>query len=228
MNWPNNVASVPHRRQTSKPKKVAPKTLRQTTQEQITTMAADLVYLGIAADETEGTVEHLYHTALRAIGKYPLCVLFYHQGTSRQSTTTGHRSLRMLRSLVMLQTMRILSHADTTAVGANFVPIGFNGKTCTVSPFLDTHYDPVSEATIVTAATAWTHPVTAVIFIMIYHEVLWFGTALSTTLINPTSLFYNPGLLKDIHECGYVMNVRSNSEVRGTSMQGEFPGLGKV
>jgi hypothetical protein len=80
------------------------------------------------------------------------------------------------------------SHADTSAVGRNFVPINHNGTTCTVSPFLDTHYEPVSEIPIVTAATAWTNPATAITYILIYLEVLWFGTVLLTTLIHPNQL----------------------------------------
>jgi hypothetical protein len=45
--------------------------------------------------------------------------------------------------------------------------------------------------------------------------------ALSTVSLDSTL-----SLLKDIYECAYVMNVRSNSGVRGRSMQGEFPNLG--
>jgi hypothetical protein len=66
----------------------------------------------------------------------------YLSSLSNSSLYTGHRELD--------------SHADTCALGSNFVPLHLTGRVCDVSPYKSDAYDAEKHIPIVTAATAYT------------------------------------------------------------------------
>ena len=79
------------------------------------------------------------------------------------------------------------SHADTTVAGSNCTVLAYTGKVCDVAPYRD-DYQPVTNIPIVSAATAWQSPYTGQVYILIFHEALWMGDTMSSTLINPNQL----------------------------------------
>jgi len=76
------------------------------------------------------------------------------------------------------------SHADTTTTGANFLLVAETELTCTVRPFSDA-YEEMKSIPIVTAATAYDEIKTGTTIILVFHQTLWFGQALMTSLICP-------------------------------------------
>ena len=81
------------------------------------------------------------------------------------------------------------SHADTCALGSNFVPLHYTGRVCDVSPYSST-YDPERDVPIVTGATAYTDQASGQVYIIVINEGLWFGEKLTNSLINPNQLRY--------------------------------------
>ena len=81
------------------------------------------------------------------------------------------------------------SHADTCALGSNFVPLHYTGRVCDVSPYSST-YDPERDVPIVTGATAYTDQASGQVYILVINEGLWFGEKLTNSLINPNQLRY--------------------------------------
>jgi hypothetical protein len=79
------------------------------------------------------------------------------------------------------------SHADTCVAGANFLAWEFSGLTCEVSPFTD-EYESMKDVPVVTAATAWTNEETGETFILLFHQVLWYGNKLPNSLLNPNQI----------------------------------------
>ena len=79
------------------------------------------------------------------------------------------------------------SHADTIVAGSNCIVLNYTGKVCDVSPYRD-DYAPVSNVPIVTAATAWQSSHTGQTYILVFHETLWMGDSMDSTLINPNQL----------------------------------------
>ena len=81
------------------------------------------------------------------------------------------------------------SHADTCALGSNFVPLHYTGRVCNVSPYNST-YDPERDVPIVAGATAYTNPNSGQVYILVINKALWFGDKLTNSLINPNQLRY--------------------------------------
>jgi hypothetical protein len=79
------------------------------------------------------------------------------------------------------------SHADTCVVGSNFRAWEFTGITCDVSPFTE-EYEAMKDVPIVTAATAWTNDDTDEAFILIFHQVLWYGKKMANGLLNTNQI----------------------------------------
>jgi hypothetical protein len=71
----------------------------------------------------------------------------------------------------------------------------YTGQICEVNPFLSS-YDPVQEIPVARCGTVWTCDVTGRDFLLVGDEMLWFGTQLENSLINPNQLCCN-GLLVD-------------------------------
>ena len=56
------------------------------------------------------------------------------------------------------------SHADTCALGSNFVPLHYTGRVCDVSPYNSNTYDPERDVPIVAGATTYTDQVTGQVY----------------------------------------------------------------
>ena len=82
------------------------------------------------------------------------------------------------------------SHADTTATGNNMVMLTNPDE---VMHFVDLaplseEYAPMKGILIATCATAWTNPENGQVFILAFHEILYFGNKLAHSLICPNQI----------------------------------------
>ena len=66
------------------------------------------------------------------------------------------------------------SHADTCILVSYFKLIELTGEVVDVVPYHE-EYDSKKDVQIVSAVTAWTHPDTGEMFILDYHQALWYG-----------------------------------------------------
>ena len=89
-------------------------------------------------------------------------------------------------------------HADTCVLGSNFKLIELTGEVVDVVPH-HKEYDSKKDVLIVSAATAWTHPDTGEMFILDYHQALWYGKEVANSLLNPNQMrFYGHRVSDDI------------------------------
>jgi hypothetical protein len=79
------------------------------------------------------------------------------------------------------------THADTCCAGANWSLLETTGEYCEVSPFLGT-YQPVSEIPLARCCTVWTDQSDSSEHLLVADQMLWFGTQLPNSLINPNQL----------------------------------------
>ena len=105
-----------------------------------------------------------------------------YQSSSRRSTPV-QRSISTF-SITNLARCELDSHADTCALGCNFLPLSYTGRVCDVSPYNSSAYQPERNIPIVSAATAFTCQDTGQTFILVINEALWFGDRLAHSLIN--------------------------------------------
>ena len=66
------------------------------------------------------------------------------------------------------------SHADTCILGSNIKMIELTGEVVDVVPYHE-EYEAKKDVPIISAAMAWTHPDTGEMFILDYHQALWYG-----------------------------------------------------
>jgi hypothetical protein len=78
------------------------------------------------------------------------------------------------------------TRADTSCCGKNFWLDELTGQTCNVSPF-SSSYDPMLDVQVATCLTAYTDEF-ARTWILVFNEVLWFGTSMDHSLINPNQI----------------------------------------
>ena len=78
-------------------------------------------------------------------------------------------------------------HADTCCAGANWALMELTGDICNVTPFLDS-YQPLMEIPLVCCGTVWTDPDSSQEYLLIADQMLWFGTSLPYSLINPNQI----------------------------------------
>ena len=78
------------------------------------------------------------------------------------------------------------THADTCCAGSNWTPLHFTGEIFEVSPFLNI-YAPVQEIPVARCCTVWTDD-EGKEYLLVGDEMLWFGTALENSLINPNQI----------------------------------------
>jgi hypothetical protein len=71
--------------------------------------------------------------------------------------------------------------------GTNFLAWDFTGITCKVSPFTN-EYESMKDVPVVLAVTAWTNNNAGATFILLFHQVLWYGSKLSHSLLNPNQI----------------------------------------
>jgi len=116
--------------------------------------------------------------------------------------SSNRRSIAVSRSQSHIHVTNIArceldSHADTCALGQNFLPLAFTGRVCDVSPYNATAYQPERDVPIVSAATAFTCQRTGQTYILVINEALWFGDRLENSLINPNQLRFGGTIVND-------------------------------
>jgi hypothetical protein len=79
------------------------------------------------------------------------------------------------------------THADTCCAGANWRVLDTTNEVCKVTPFLDS-YEPVKEVTVARCGTVWTSPDTGCEYLLVGDQMLWFGTQIAHSLINPNQI----------------------------------------
>jgi hypothetical protein len=107
------------------------------------------------------------------------CVAAYHTSARRLETT----SMKTIASITNVTTNtarnELDSHADTCALGSNFIILHYTGRVCDVAPYNSQAYEPQRNIPIVTAATAYTNKETGEVSIIVINEALWFGENLN-------------------------------------------------
>ena len=100
-----------------------------------------------------------------------------------------HRNLSSLRNTQQHHARCELdSHADTCALGSNFIPLSFTGRAYDVTPYNADSYEPERDVPIVSGATAYTCHSSGQTYILVVNEGLWYGPKLQDTLLNPNQL----------------------------------------
>ena len=79
------------------------------------------------------------------------------------------------------------SHADTCFVGPNFQLDEYTGEVCDVTPYAS-DYQPLTNIPIVNATTAYTNDDTGETILLRFHQILWCGSQLGMSLINPNQI----------------------------------------
>jgi hypothetical protein len=79
------------------------------------------------------------------------------------------------------------THADTCCAGSNWSLMELTGEVCDVNPFLNS-YDPVTEIPVARCCTVWTDQESSTEYLIIADQMLWFGTLMENSLINPNQL----------------------------------------
>eukprot|EP00536_Pseudo-nitzschia_multiseries_P001735 jgi/Psemu1/3956/gm1.3956_g len=81
------------------------------------------------------------------------------------------------------------SHADTTAAGNNMILLNPDQITThvDVAPFSE-EYKPIKKIPIGSCATAWTSPTSGQVYIIVFHQALYFGNKLKNSLIYPNQI----------------------------------------
>ena len=118
-------------------------------------------------------------------------VAAYHTTERRHQTNVPRSISSISHNTTNTARCELDSHADTCALGANFVPLHFTGRVCDVSPYNANTYSPERDIQIVSAATAYTDQTSGQTYILVINEGLWFGEKLSNTLLNPNQLRYS-------------------------------------
>jgi hypothetical protein len=62
------------------------------------------------------------------------------------------------------------------------------GKICNVNPFLAPLYQLVQEIAVARCCTIWTDQNTSMEYLLVADQMLWFGTLLPNSLINPNQI----------------------------------------
>ena len=78
------------------------------------------------------------------------------------------------------------TNANTCCLGHNFIHLHYTNWSADIYPYNDA-YAPIENVTIVTAATAFNHS-DGKIYILVFHESLYYGTKMKHSLINPNQV----------------------------------------
>jgi hypothetical protein len=116
--------------------------------------------------------------------------------------------------------MKLITAADTICAGANWTVLEFTGKYCNVSPF-STEYAPLENVPVARCATVYTFDSTGTTVLLIADQVLWFGTNIPTSLINPHQLRdYGIGVCDDPWDPYRSVGIESDQGFIPFSSQG--------
>jgi hypothetical protein len=76
------------------------------------------------------------------------------------------------------------THADTCCVGANWRLLDSTNMVCQVTLFLDS-CEPMKEVMVMQCGTVWTSPNTGHEYLLVGDQMLWFGSQMDHSHINP-------------------------------------------
>ena len=79
------------------------------------------------------------------------------------------------------------THADTCCAGTNWKLMELTNEICEVSPFLGT-YKSVKHIPVARCCTVWTDPSTSLEYLLVADQMLWFGTMMDHSLLNPNQI----------------------------------------
>ncbi len=99
------------------------------------------------------------------------------------SKTKSHKQTKFETSPRHIARNDLDIHADTCCAGSNWRILEYMDQVCEVAPFLEC-YKPVNEIPVIKYCTIWTSP-TGDEYLLIGNQLLWFGTQLPNSLINP-------------------------------------------
>ncbi len=107
-------------------------------------------------------------------------------------STNRYRSIKSVESANLndpgtVAQCELDSHADTCVAGPNFQLDVYTGDFCDVTPY-STDYQPLTNIPVVNASTAFTHGSTGETIILRFNQVLWYGSRLKMSLINPNQI----------------------------------------
>eukprot|EP00536_Pseudo-nitzschia_multiseries_P001906 jgi/Psemu1/4432/gm1.4432_g len=80
------------------------------------------------------------------------------------------------------------SHADTIAAGSNMILLNPDQVTTHVDVAPFSEYKPIKKVPIGSCATAWTDLSTGKVYIIVFHQALYFGSKLKNSLIGPNQV----------------------------------------
>jgi hypothetical protein len=101
--------------------------------------------------------------------------------------TTDHRVENVLHVVASIDVEPVFahceldSHADTCALGSNFVPLSYTGRVCDVSPYNLEQYESEKNVPIITGATTYTSQDDGQTYILVINEGLWLRPKLTIT-----------------------------------------------
>ncbi len=79
------------------------------------------------------------------------------------------------------------THADTCCAGANWSLLDSTNEICMVTPFLDS-YKLEKEVMVARCGTVWISPNTDHEYLLVGDQMLWFGSQMDHSLINPNQI----------------------------------------
>ena len=88
------------------------------------------------------------------------------------------------------------SHADTCVAGPKFQLDEYTGDFCDVTLY-SADYQPLTNIPVVNASTAFTYNTTGETVILRFNQVLWYGSRLAMSLINPNQICHSGLVVSD-------------------------------
>jgi hypothetical protein len=88
------------------------------------------------------------------------------------------------------------SHADTCVAGPNFQLDEYTGDFCDVTPY-SADFQPLTNIPVVNASTVFTDDVTGETVILRFNQVIWYGSRLDMSLINPNQIRHSGLVVSD-------------------------------
>jgi hypothetical protein len=102
------------------------------------------------------------------------------------------------------------THADTSCAGANWSLMELTGELCDVNPFLAS-YQPVQEIPVALCCTVWTDQTDSIEYLLVGDQMLWFGTRMPNSLLNPNQMrAYGLGVYDDPFDTSQTFGIDSD------------------
>jgi hypothetical protein len=79
------------------------------------------------------------------------------------------------------------THADTCCAGANWSLLDSTNDVCEMTPFLDS-YELEKDVMVARCGTVWMSPNTGHEYLLVGDQMLWFGSQMDHSLINPNQI----------------------------------------